>query len=469
MNILEFKSLLVKKCVIDLEIPVLMGFSGGPDSVCLLSLLINSGSKVIAAHLDHSLRPGSAAEAAHAEEVCDHLCVPFISQRVDVQKFAREMRLSVEEAARLKRYEFLFSEAEKAGAQAVMTGHHADDQIETVLMHFLRGSALSGLAGMRMVLLPNPWSDVIPLVRPLLHYTREEIETYLSGIPIETLADESNQDTGYFRNRIRKELIPLLRSYNPQVKERVLRMTEVIALEDELVSKLTRRAWVETIYEEGEGYLVFDRRKAASLDPALLRRLVRKAISTMDNTLRDIDYKAIEKGCHFMLEPTGSNRVDLLGGIEMFLYQKDRVVFARLEDPLHALWPQMVQENPVVLDIPGSIRISELWQLNSSHENAYQVGSDPFICQLDSSLLSEPLTLGLFNEGDRFMPYGAGAVSMKLGDFWTNQGLAVRARRRWPIVRSGNEIVWVPGFRIANRFKVGQGTDKIIRLEVIKN
>lgn len=468
MDSQEFKALLVAKCAIDPKKPVLLGFSGGPDSVCLLSLLMENEIEVIAAHLDHSLRPGSTAEARIVKEVCDRLGIRVIVQRVDVSEFARQRHLSVEEAARLARYNFLFEQAERAGAQAVLTGHHADDQVETILMHLLRGSALSGLAGMRQVLLPNPWSETIPLVRPLLNYKRQEIESYLSGVNIKTLLDESNLDTSYYRNRIRHELIPLLTTYNAQIKESILRMAEVFALEDDLIASEAQKAWNEVIVERGEGYLVIHRKKAGSLHPALLNRLTRKAIGWMESTLRDINHSVIIKGSQFISEPGGRSRVDLLAGIEMFNYLKHYVVMAKVNDPLYAFWPQLTSKDNFLLQIPGMNEINDTWTVRSSYADTYQKNPDPFTCQIDADLLSETLVVSRFKPGDRFTPFGAEVHDIKLGDFWTNQGLPVRARRAWPIIRCGEEIVWVPGFRIADRFKVGEGTRKIIKLVLKK-
>jgi len=455
--------MLQTRCAIDLKKPVLLGFSGGPDSVCLLSLLLASGFEVIAAHLDHSLRPGSAAEAVQAKEICHKLGGYFISQRVAVADYARKEHLSVEEAARKLRYEFLFAEAHSAGAQAVLTGHHADDQVETVLIR-----ALSGLAGMRMVLLPNPWSKDIPLVRPLLAFSREEVEAYLSEIPIRPIFDQSNQDSSFFRNRIRNDLLPQLLTYNPQFKKRILRMADAIALEDDLVMAQTRQAWAETVIETGEDFVVFDRAKTASLHPALRRRLMREGLTRLRSELRDMDYQVIEKGSHFFTDPCQSNTVHLIAGLEMFAHLKRRVVLAKKESPLHGLWPQLTQKKALPLKIPGMVSLNEHWTLRSSRETIYINTGDPFVCQLNAELLADKLTIDRFKAGDRFSPYGAAAQEMKLGDFWTNQGLAARARSNWPLIRSGEEIVWVPGFRIADRWRVKKETTSILRLELIK-
>ena len=468
MNIQEFQAILQTRCAIDLKKPVLLGFSGGPDSICLLSLLVKSGVEVTAAHLDHALRPDSAAEAVQAEEICRQLGADFISRRVDVADYAQKKHLSVEEAARKQRYAFLFAEAAKTGAQAVLTGHQADDQVETVLMHLLRGSALSGLAGMRMVLLPNPWSKDIPLVRPLLAFSREEVEAYLSEIPIRPIFDQSNQDSSFFRNRIRNDLLPQLVTYNPQFKKRILRMADAIALEDDLVMAQTRQAWAETVIETGEDFVVFDRAKTASLHPALRRRLMREGLTRLRSELRDMDYQVIEKGSHFFTDPCQSNTVHLIAGLEMFAHLKRRVVLAKKESPLHGLWPQLTQKKALPLKIPGMVSLNEHWTLRSSRETIYINTGDPFVCQLNAELLADKLTIDRFKAGDRFSPYGAAAQEMKLGDFWTNQGLAARARSNWPLIRSGEEIVWVPGFRIADRWRVKKETTSILRLELIK-
>ena len=468
MNNLDIRAILLDKCGIDLSKPVLLGFSGGPDSTYLLAHLVESGVNVLAAHLDHSLRLGSAHECSRVEEVCRRLGVRCITNRVDVRGYAVQRRISVEEAAREVRYGWLFDQAGKSGAQAVLTGHHADDQVETVLMHFLRGSGLSGLAGMRMVLLPNPWSSTIPLVRPLLNTRRQEIDDYLANASIETISDESNLDAGYFRNRIRHELIPLLATYNPQINERILRMSGVAALEDDLVAQITKECWNETLIQQDNSFIVLSREKVRGLHPALQRRLMRLAISRLNSTLRDIDNAVSERASQFCSDSTRSNRVDLMAGIEMFVYLRDRLVMAYTDDPLHELWPQLHEEGDIQMPIPGAVQIGVEWMMCATMEDNFQHDEDPFVCQLDAEQLATPLVISRFHLGDRFTPYGSEPNEVKLGDFWTNAGLPVRARRNWPIVRSGDEIVWVPGFRVADRVRVRSQTKKIIKLAMFK-
>jgi len=233
---------------------VMLGFSGGPDSLCLLHVLIENGYTVIAAHLDHSIRASSAAEAVHVQEVCGKLDVQCVSKRVDVVAFSKENHLTLEESARLLRYKFLFEEAERLGCQAVLVGHNADDQVETVLMHLLRGSGLSGLAGMRPVLLPNPWSSTIPITRPLIHLSRSEIEDFLEQRGLTAIVDESNTDQQYFRNRIRHELVPYLTTYNPRIRERIQNMASVISTEDDFMRFSLNEVWTKVVLREGDHF-----------------------------------------------------------------------------------------------------------------------------------------------------------------------------------------------------------------------
>jgi tRNA(Ile)-lysidine synthase len=193
----QFVSALKEKCLLDPGLPVLVGVSGGPDSLCMLDMLHQLGYPVIVAHLDHSLRAESAQEAEQLRQLAQSIGLTFVLERNDVDSYATSHSLSIEEAAREARYQFLFEQARQHQAQAVAVGHTANDQVETVLMHLLRGSGLPGLRGMSYRSLPNPWSKNIPLVRPLLGVWREEILAHLEQNGLVPTLDASNLDTRF--------------------------------------------------------------------------------------------------------------------------------------------------------------------------------------------------------------------------------------------------------------------------------
>ena len=211
------------QCGLDPNRPVLAGVSGGPDSLCLLDILHTAGYRVIVAHFNHQLRPEADQEADSVSARARSLGLPFASACADVRAYAGAHRLSLEEAARMLRYQFLFASARKYEAQAVAVGHTADDQVETVLMHFLRGAGLAGLKGMEYRTLLPVFDQQIPLVRPLLSLWRADTEAYCREHALQPHYDVSNTDQAFFRNRLRHALLPELEKYNPRVKESVCR------------------------------------------------------------------------------------------------------------------------------------------------------------------------------------------------------------------------------------------------------
>lgn len=463
----DFKHHLINNCKIDPEKKVVLGFSGGPDSLCLLHLLHTNGFHVVVGHLDHGLRANSSVEAAHAQSVCQALGVECVVKKENVTAHARQNHLTLEESSRILRYEFLFEEVVRHDAQAVLVAHNADDQVETVLMHLMRGSGISGLAGMRTILLPNSWSNSIPLVRPLIGVSRGEIESYLLKWALEPVVDETNTDPKYFRNRIRHELIPYLATYNSRIKERVLRMADVATIEDDFLRESLDETWIKVIKLEGDNFLVIDRGRLLSMHTAIIRRFFRRSIEWMDETIRDIDFEVINRATNFCQQPTRSNRIDLLAGIEMFLYAEDLVI-GKNGDPLNALWPQLTDCEGSEVPLPGELTISPQWVLEATKQKTYEQLSSPFIAQLDGEKLQGRLTIGCVRQGERFVPLGFDQQSIKVGDFWTNEGLPARVRKCWPVIRFGKEIVWIPGFRIAQPVRVENSTTEIIRLEMKK-
>lgn len=456
-------------CGIDPQRPVLAGISGGPDSICLLDLLHRFEINTIAAHLDHSLRSESASEADFVARKCAEYEIPFVSKKIDVAEFSKQKSLAIEEAARELRYEFLFEEAQKAGAQAVMVAHHADDQVETILMHLMRGSGLSGLAGMRLLLLPNPWSKTIPLIRPLLYTWRDEIIDYCHHRGLDFVRDQSNLDTRFYRNRIRHELIPMLQTYNPQIKQRLQKASEVIGSEEDFLQSMVEEAFDDVMVQKKERFIEFKRDRMKVLHPALIRRIVRKSIFMLNQSLRDVDFDTVERGVNFIRELNRSNQEVLCAGLSIFSGFHDRLVIAFDDDPLLDLWPQLMTRSQLPLPTHGAIRINEKWIVSTQEVDKWKPVNDPFVCQIDIGQLTKKLVINTVQPGDRFMPYGMNGKVKKLSDFWTNEGLPSRARKLWPLVRSGDQIIWVPGFRIAETVKVTKATKHILQIEVKNN
>lgn len=269
---------------------IVVAVSGGPDSLCLLHLLRRIAPerrlRLHVAHLDHRLRPDSAADAAFVAQIAAEWEVPVSVGQADVGTIARERRTGIEETARAVRSHFLLETARSICADTIALGHTADDQAETVILRLLRGAGPSGLAAMRPSRPADAASDPpthpsIRLIRPLLETSRAEIEAYCTEQQLTPRYDSSNESPIFTRNRVRGYIIPLLKTYNPAIVATLGRTARVCAEEDELLSELAEQVWAE-IAQTDAGEVAFERQRWQQLHQALQRRLIRKAAQVLD-------------------------------------------------------------------------------------------------------------------------------------------------------------------------------------------
>jgi tRNA(Ile)-lysidine synthase len=337
----DFNLIMQISCQLDSTRIILVGVSGGPDSLCLLDLLVKAGYPVVAAHLDHNLRVESGQDSEFVRQKALDYHIRFILATADVMGYARAEGITIEEAARQLRYQFLFQQASEVHAQAVLVGHNADDQVETILMHLLRGSGAAGLMGMPYRLLPNAWSQQIPLVRPLLGVFRSEILTYCQENNLQPLEDISNRDVKFLRNRLRHELLPLLETYNPRFREALLRTASVLQAEDSFIIRETDFAWRKCLQQSGTGYVGLSAPLLLDLPLALQRRIVQRAVVRVRARMQDWDFNMIDQALRFLQHPPATRQADLALGLRL-LIEADTLWIAGWEADLpHAMWPQL--------------------------------------------------------------------------------------------------------------------------------
>jgi tRNA(Ile)-lysidine synthase len=402
------------------------------------------------------------------------LGLPYIFGSADVGAAARAARLSIEEAARNLRYRFLFDTARALGAQAVAVGHNADDQVETVLMHLLRGSGLAGLTGMDFRALLPVFDTELPVVRPLLAAWRTDILAYCQERGLPYVNDASNQNRAFFRNRLRHELLPELASYNPQIKTVMWRMAQVLAGDEQLLAQAEQAAWEQCLEIAQPHAIIFILARLRDCPLPMQRRLLRRAVGLLRPALRDVDFDAVQRATDFVGSPARSGRSDLLQGLELQVEPGPRGERLLLVDRLQgavlpeADWPQMEgEEQP--LPLPGELHISPGWLLRAEvllANSALPFTSSAWEAWLDADLAGPHLFVRRARPGDRFQPLGMQGSSMKLSDFWINCKLPRRARAGWPLVCSGEQVAWVPGFRVAHPFRVTASTRQVIHLAV---
>lgn len=455
------------------DMPVLVGVSGGPDSLCLLDLLHKSGYLVIVAHLDHQLRPKSKNDARRVELIAEALGVEFVLEACDVKTLANEERLSVEQAGRQARYRFLFGQAEIHGAQAVAVGHNADDQAETVLMHFLQGAGLSGLAGMKPVSLPNAWSGSMPLIRPLLSTRRDQILEYCRTYKLQPIHDASNTETRFFRNRVRHELIPYLEDYVPGIRTRLVQMADILAEDKALLDDAVLSARNVCVLEQGEGYVSFDSVSLNYQPLSLQRRLIKWAVSTLRDDLRELDYAAIQRALSVLASGTGPQ--ELVMGVRAFL-EGDVYTLASQDAGLPTRhWPQLpTHSDEMEIELPARLPLSDGWvlaakslQIDANVREQALNNDDPLRAWIIAKERVSRLNARIRRRGDRIAPFGMEGKSKKISDIMIDQKIPERARARWPLFCLDNEIVWLPGYRQSDGTGVSAESDQVIFLQLI--
>ncbi len=471
---------------------VVVGVSGGPDSLCLLHVLTRLqpeyGLALHVAHLDHQLRgQESATDAEYVAGVAREWGLPCTVGQVDVRAAARANRMAVEEAARRARYAFLAQIAAVTDSRTIAVGHNADDQAETVLMHWLRGSGLGGLRGMlpRSRLgdyrLPEAVGEgAMPkdlwLVRPLLETPREVILRYCESERLEPRFDRSNLDTTFFRNWLRQTVLPLLAQHNPEVRDVLCRSAQVLAEDYALLRELLEQAWPSLVVEESAGRISFDLVAWRDLPVSLQRSSLREAVHRLRRTLRDIGFVHIEDAVGVARQGSAGQKATLPQGLMLSVgYNRLTVADAEAGEALPD-WPLLDPlAAPVPVAIPGRTSLpGSGWALEAdlvsrtSLPSGWEENSDPWVAYLDWPEASGPLWLRARRPGDRFRPMGLGEREVKLADWLTNRKVPRAARTSLPLLFGQNGIVWVCGQRLDERARVRRDSERVLVLHFVR-
>ncbi|MBI5714444.1 MAG: tRNA lysidine(34) synthetase TilS [Chloroflexi bacterium] len=443
---------------------ILIGVSGGPDSLTLLHLLTRLRDEydlhLRAAHLNHQLRPDADADSDFVARAAASWNVPCTVERVNIESFARENKLSIEEAGRRARYEFFA----RLG-NVVAVAHNADDQAETVLMHFLRGSGVGGLRGM----LPkssNQWAVNNGIIRPLLNVARKEIEAYCLQHNLQPRIDSTNTDTTYYRNRLRHELLPILETYNPNIREILCRVAEVSSGDYDLLRGVIQTAWdAVTISPADSDLVAFDLAKWRAMPLALQRALLRQAVQQLRSDTRDVDFVPIDKAARWIASAQSGGTADLLAGL-----------CVRVSGSILKIcdWQTLSVLPPISFQISLSLNQPipfNNWQITATVLDAWSLdeiasNADSSVAYLDGSF--DSLILRTRRAGDRFEPLGMNGKTIKLSDFMINQKIPMEDRDRLPLLVDGDTVFWVCGYRLSERAKVSRQTRRVLRVKIEK-
>ncbi|MGB9586536.1 MAG: tRNA lysidine(34) synthetase TilS, partial [Anaerolineales bacterium] len=295
-------------------------------------------------------------------ELANRLGIPCVTKSVPAKDYAEKESLSLETASRILRYRFLFEQAEKHQAAAVAVAHTADDQVETFFLHLLRGTGIAGLRGMKAVTLPNPWSDSIPLIRPLLNVWRSDILKYLDEKHIQPFWDKSNWDNTYQRNRIRNELIPYLEEYNPSIRKLIWQTCDILNPELDLLESLEEEIWEKLKIVCQADYATLNLELFRKQPIAMQRRIMRRLWLMYSNTADEIDYPRITQALSWIREKT-SGKYQLEGDLYWVNEGNRAWIVKKGFERVGLEYPQIIGKKPIPLQVSQILEIGQNWVL----------------------------------------------------------------------------------------------------------
>jgi tRNA(Ile)-lysidine synthase len=451
---------------------VIVGVSGGGDSVCLLHVLQSLQVPVVVAHFDHGLRRSSWVDGRYVLRLAAALGLPAVAERLEPGELAEDAG-SLEEHARRARYRFLASAAREWSCRFIAVGHTRDDQAETVLMHLLRGSGTRGLRGMRPACPLNEVtgtkqdSDLL-LIRPLLSVPRQETLAYCHANHLIIRRDPTNDQTAFLRNRVRLELLPLLESYNPAIRASLAQTADILAGDAQAIDTVLP-LFASELTRSAEGNCVeLARSWMLALPVGLQRTVLRGILREVSPEGTEIGFRAIER----VRAGLGSGRrLSLPGEVEM-RSEEDRLVFSRMGAVRADVseFPQLPALDEIRLQPPCAAALNGGWVLEVVEKDVaepiQEVGTDPRSeVVFDADALGRNLILRAPVPGDRMTPFGAHG-SKKVVDLFQQHRIPVTARPSWPVVCESGSIAWLVGVRRAEGARIGPSTRRMLHLRL---
>ena len=442
---------------------LIVGVSAGVDSMVLLHLLNACREpfdlSLVVAHVNHGFRPEeSEREAELVEKESTRLGLPLEYGQFNVREFQKRGGFSPQDAARRVRFHFFDDLLRKHDAQKIALGHHADDQVETVVLRLIRGSGLRGLKG----ILPIREGKVI---RPLLEVWRKEIDSFALEKKIPFLLDSSNLKDDYVRNRMRLHLIPLIeKQYQPRFKETLLKTSTILREEDDYLEGGSEEAYQKVVREAG-GTLSFRWPEYQSLHRAIQWRLIRKIVggvrnagAVMEDGVETDVFNLFQK----LRQPSSS-----------FLLELGHGVWAEKRYDVVLLGKRVVKSSsPFEVDLlsPGRTFIEEIGKEvvieEMDRDQLKDYGGPLSTALMDYESLRFPLKMRNFRPGDRFSPLGVRGTQ-KLKDFFINHKVPKFERSSVPLLISEEGIAWVVGYRIDERVKITEKTKRVLKVKVV--
>lgn len=431
---------------------VLVALSGGADSVCLLTVLLSLkdeyGLTIIAAHVNHLLRGDeSDSDEQFVIKLCKSLCIPLRCKKVDVYNLAKEQGLTLEEAGRKARYDFFYELKESLKITKIATAHNCNDNAETVLMRLIRGTGLKGLGGI-------PYQNENGVIRPLLDIERSEIEAYLALKNISYVTDSSNLEDDYARNKIRHHIVPVSKELNPNFHHSVSSNIELFRECNDFIEQVTGRKF-SLLASITQDMISFEITQLKYEHIYIIKNMIYKALlyfeqKNFGNQIVNHIYEKLD---------SKNSRVSISNHLTAYiLYEKLFIVYNNTVPSFFYLAEDLKPQYLETIDQTVCFSVCDELKKTYSKQTVY----------LDyDKIKGKTLSIRNRKDGDSFYPLGFGHKK-KLKNFFIDEKVPSFLRDRIPLLLADDEIVWVCGHRLDDRFKINHNTNVILKVQMIK-
>lgn len=438
---------------------IVIGVSGGPDSMCLLHILIRLKEKynlsIFATHLNHQFRGKEAdKDAAYVEDICRKWGIPVYVKKIDVAAYAKKVGVSDEEAGRIIRYNHYEEILNVEKANKIAVAHNLNDHIETIFINMIRGSGIEGLKGIEAV------RDNI--IRPIIAVERKDIEKYCIDNEIDYRVDKTNLEPIYGRNKIRIELIPYIEeNLNPNIIATLNRLSNIASIENDYIDIQTKKAFAKMAicFKNSVKYSII---RLNDLHPAIIRRVIRMGLEKLLGSLKGIEYKHIEEIISLTKLKTGAT-VMLPGNITAYISYENLIIKNNIDKEPESFCYKLQQDKDntieplnIIVSI-SRLKISEIGSLNKNPNEIY----------IDRDRIIGDLVIRNRVPGDTFSPIGLKGKK-KLKDFFIDEKIPKEERGNILILADNVEIIWVVDRRISEKYKITDNTKDVIGIKVLR-
>lgn len=441
---------------------IVVAVSGGVDSMVLLYMLHKCAQKeelnLVVAHVNHGYRKEESANEKLLVEGCaKKLGLPFEYIELDMPQYLLSHVGNGQDLARKRRYRFLYDVAARYRAHSIATAHHADDQVETVLQHFIRGSGLAGLSGMAF----KRSEKNVQLIRPLLRSNKDSIYQYQKENGIPYLEDSSNLKTDYTRNQLRLNVIPYLEQYNRNFKQATLRLAELVSDEDDFMEQLAEKQLAELATLE-EKSVKINRQKLSKLHVALQRRVIKLILNYLSSSTSNLTYESIERVREAIYTTSTTSRSNISGNIWCIL-EYDIMRFIREEDVEY----YSDEQQQIVIPYESTQLSFGHWDISVTISPQQEALTDRFTAIFDADELIFPLIIRTRQPGDRMQVQGLSGTK-KLQDLFVDAKIPSIHRLQYPIICDQERLIWVPGIRRSQAALVTDKTKVFVMIQVLQ-